>query len=67
MARSGGGWADENYDPIPVYIANVERAGRSIQRLMENLLQLAQARATRIPCQVTAPTPGDEHHQPGRG
>lgn len=33
---------DENYASIPVYIANVERAGRSIQRLMENLLQLSR-------------------------
>ena len=33
---------DENYDSIPTYIGNVERAGRSIQRLMENLLQLSK-------------------------
>ena len=34
--------AEENYDQIPAYIANVERAGWSIQRLMENLLQLSR-------------------------
>jgi len=34
--------AEENYDNVPTYIANVERAGKSIQRLMENLLQLSQ-------------------------
>jgi signal transduction histidine kinase len=33
---------DENYEPIPSYIGNVERAGKSIQRLMENLLQLSK-------------------------
>jgi signal transduction histidine kinase len=33
---------DENYEQIPTYIGNVERAGRSIQRLMENLLQLSK-------------------------
>jgi signal transduction histidine kinase len=33
---------DENYDAIPTYIGNVERAGRTIQRLMENLLQLSK-------------------------
>jgi signal transduction histidine kinase len=33
---------DENYENIPTYIANVERAGKSIQRLMENLLQLSK-------------------------
>ncbi len=34
--------ADGSIDAIPGYIANVERAGRSIQRLMENLLQLSK-------------------------
>jgi signal transduction histidine kinase len=33
---------DETYESIPTYIGNVERAGRSIQRLMENLLQLSR-------------------------
>jgi signal transduction histidine kinase len=33
---------DEAYDQIPTYIASVERAGKSIQRLMENLLQLSK-------------------------
>jgi signal transduction histidine kinase len=33
---------DEDYEQIPGYIASVERAGRSIQRLMENLLQLSK-------------------------
>jgi signal transduction histidine kinase len=33
---------DEAYDQIPTYIGNVERAGRTIQRLMENLLQLSK-------------------------
>jgi signal transduction histidine kinase len=33
---------EENYDNIPTYIGNVERAGRAIQRLMENLLQLSK-------------------------
>ena len=33
---------DQSYDQIPGYIANVEQAGRSIQRLMENLLQLSK-------------------------
>jgi signal transduction histidine kinase len=33
---------DANYDQIPTYVGHVERAGRSIQRLMENLLQLSK-------------------------
>jgi signal transduction histidine kinase len=33
---------DGHYESIPNYIGNVERAGRSIQRLMENLLQLSR-------------------------
>src|SRR6185503_19985132 len=33
---------DGSTDAIPTYIKNVERAGRSIQRLMENLLQLSK-------------------------
>ena len=41
---------DDHYDQIPGYIANVERAGRSIQRLMENLLQLSKLeRADELP------------------
>jgi signal transduction histidine kinase len=33
---------DESYDQIPTYVGNVERAGKSIQRLAENLLQLSK-------------------------
>jgi signal transduction histidine kinase len=33
---------DGSYDAIPGYIGNVERAGKSIQRLIENLLQLSR-------------------------
>jgi signal transduction histidine kinase len=33
---------EQSYDAIPAYVGNVERAGRSIQRLMENLLQLSR-------------------------
>ncbi|SRR6266536_917525 len=33
---------DGSTDSIPTYINNVERAGRSIQRLMENLLHLSK-------------------------
>jgi signal transduction histidine kinase len=33
---------DETYDQIPTYVGHVERAGKSIQRLMENLLQLSR-------------------------
>jgi signal transduction histidine kinase len=33
---------DESYEQIPAYIGHVERAGKSIQRLMENLLQLSK-------------------------
>jgi signal transduction histidine kinase len=33
---------EENYEQIPTYVGHVERAGRSIQRLMENLLQLSK-------------------------
>src|SRR6202048_2700918 len=29
---------EESYDAIPAYVGNVERAGRSIQRLMDNLM-----------------------------
>jgi signal transduction histidine kinase len=31
---------DDHFEPILGYVNNIERAGRSIQRLMENLLQL---------------------------
>jgi signal transduction histidine kinase len=34
--------SEQSYDAIPAYVGNVERAGRSIQRLMENLLQLSR-------------------------
>jgi two-component system, NarL family, sensor histidine kinase BarA len=34
--------AEGNYDQIPTYVGNVERAGKSIQRLMENLLQISR-------------------------
>jgi signal transduction histidine kinase len=33
---------EENYEQILTYIGNVERAGKTIQRLMENLLQLSK-------------------------
>jgi signal transduction histidine kinase len=33
---------DGSFEQIPGYIANVERAGRSMHRLMENLLQLSK-------------------------
>jgi signal transduction histidine kinase len=33
---------DENYEQIPTYIGHVERAGKTIQRLTENLLQLSK-------------------------
>lgn len=33
---------DEKYDVIPTYITNVQRAAKTIQRLMENLLQLSK-------------------------
>ncbi len=33
---------DGNYEQIPTYVGHVERAGKSIQRLMENLLQLSK-------------------------
>ena len=33
---------EENYEQILAYISNVERAGKSIQRLMENMLQLSR-------------------------
>jgi signal transduction histidine kinase len=37
---------EENFDNIPTYLGHVERAGRSIQRLMENLLQLNRLERT---------------------
>jgi signal transduction histidine kinase len=40
MTRRAAG--ERNYDQITTYIANVERAGKSIQRLMENMLQLSR-------------------------
>jgi signal transduction histidine kinase len=33
---------DGSTEQIPTYVANVERAGKSIQRLMENMLQLSK-------------------------
>jgi signal transduction histidine kinase len=33
---------DNGYEQIPAYMANIERAGKSMQRLMENLLQLSK-------------------------
>src|SRR5438105_382161 len=33
---------EQNYDAIPTYIGNVERAGKTIQRSVENLLQLSK-------------------------
>jgi signal transduction histidine kinase len=33
---------EEHFDQIPTYVGHVERAGKSIQRLMENLLQLSK-------------------------
>jgi signal transduction histidine kinase len=37
---------DGNYEHVHAYIANVERAGKSIQRLMENMLQLSRLERT---------------------
>ena len=37
---------DQNYEQIVAYVGNVERAGRSIQRLMENMLQLSRLERT---------------------
>ena len=34
--------AEESFEPIPGYVANIERAGKMMQRLMENLLQLSR-------------------------
>jgi signal transduction histidine kinase len=33
---------DQKYDSIPTYVGHVERAGKTIQRLVENLLQLSK-------------------------
>jgi signal transduction histidine kinase len=33
---------EEEYDSIPTYVGHVERAGKTIQRLVENLLQLSK-------------------------
>jgi signal transduction histidine kinase len=33
---------EEQYDSIPTYVGHVERAGKTIQRLVENLLQLSR-------------------------
>jgi signal transduction histidine kinase len=45
---------DQNYDAIPAYLANVERAGRTIQRLMENLLQFSKLEGSE---ELTTPEP----------
>jgi signal transduction histidine kinase len=37
---------EQNYQQIPNYVGNVERAGRSIQRLADNLLQLSKLERT---------------------
>ena len=34
--------AEQSFEPIPGYVANIERAGKTMQRLMENLLQLSR-------------------------
>jgi signal transduction histidine kinase len=33
---------EKSYEQIPTYVGHIERAGKSIQRLMENLLQLSK-------------------------
>src|SRR5205823_10202504 len=33
---------EQEYDAIPTYVGHVERAGKTIQRLVENLLQLSK-------------------------
>ena len=38
MARRAA--PDKSYEQIPTYVGHVERAGKSIQRLMDNLMQL---------------------------
>ena len=38
MARRAA--LDKSYEQIPTYVGHVERAGKSIQRLMDNLMQL---------------------------
>jgi signal transduction histidine kinase len=38
MARRAA--LDQSYEQIPTYVGHVERAGKSIQRLMDNLMQL---------------------------
>jgi signal transduction histidine kinase len=40
MARRAA--LDNSYEHVPSYIGHVERAGRSIQRLMDNLMQLTR-------------------------
>ena len=39
---TGRAAVEQNYDTIPAYVGNIERAGRTMLRLMENLLQLSQ-------------------------
>jgi signal transduction histidine kinase len=47
---------EETYDQIPTYVGHVERAGRSIQRLMENLLQLSKLeRSDELPAAEPVP------------
>jgi signal transduction histidine kinase len=45
---------DQNYDAIPAYLGNVERAGRTIERLMENLLQFSKLEGSD---ELTTPEP----------
>jgi signal transduction histidine kinase len=47
---------DEHNEAIPGYIDNIEKAGRSIERLMENLLQLSKLERTDA---LPAPEPVD--------
>ncbi len=44
MARRAA--VEKSYDQLPTYIGHVERAGRSIQRLMDNLMQLTRLEAS---------------------
>jgi signal transduction histidine kinase len=47
---------EETYDQIPTYVGHVERAGKSIQRLMENLLQLSKLeRSDELPAAEPVP------------
>jgi signal transduction histidine kinase len=37
---------EERYEQVPVYLGNIERAGKTIQRLADNLLQLSKLERT---------------------